>query len=88
MDTRGMAGRDTLTFGMLNRLSLIPYSGKLLREKTFVNCMVKNAIFTEKTSVDCSLLLSQMTPHPKFRYSHKTTKFIKSFLPQKFSAIQ
>ena len=80
---------DTLTFGMLNRLSLIPYSGKLLREKIFVNCMVKNMLFAEKTSVDCSLLLSQMTPRPKFCgdnfcYSHKTTKFIKVFSLKSF----
>ena len=28
--------------------------------------LVKNTIFTEKTFADCSLLLHQRTPHPKF----------------------
>jgi len=50
----------------------------------------ENTIFVEKTFVDCSLLLCQRTPHPKFHSSktfansHKTAKFAQVFSLKSF----
>ena len=65
----------------------ILYSGKLSREK-----FRKLVIFVEKTFVDCSLLLRQRTPCPKFHNftektfatSHKSAKFAKGFSLESF----
>ena len=67
---------------------LIPYSGKLSREKTFANWWKYD--FAEKTFVDCSLLQRQRMSCPKFRgenfaYSYKTAKFAKVFSLESFS---
>ena len=43
----------------------VPYSGKLSREKTIAN-LKKIRFFAEKTFADCSLLLCQRMPRPKF----------------------
>ena len=45
-------------------LLVIPYNGKLLKEKTLANWRKnKQTIFAEKTFVDWSLLLHGRTPH-------------------------
>ena len=57
----------------------LPYSGKLSRKKT----LVENAIFANKTFVNCSLVLPKDTTPPNFAKtftnSHKTLKFAKVF---------
>ena len=76
-------------------LLVIPYNGKLLKEKTLANWRKnKQTIFAEKTFVDWSLLLHGRTPHSQIsqwklsRIYPQNHKIGESFLPRKFPAIQ
>ena len=62
----------------------LPYSGKLSRKKT----LVENAIFANKTFLNCSLVLPKNSTLPNFvktfTNSHKTLKFAKVFSLESF----
>ena len=60
---------------------MIPYNGKLLRDKT--HKLVENKIFAEKTFADCSLVSPPKDTMPPnfvektFANNYKTSKFAK-----------
>ena len=88
MGTRGMTGRH-LDIWNAKQTHFIPYSRKFVEGANFRE-LLKNTIFAEKTSMDCSLLPCQMTPRPKFRREnfHYNREICESFLPRKLSAIR